>query len=83
LLQRALGRVAANPLIATLLWSLVAYDVRKCPPDRTWASIDSELGPVECRIVTALALDQAGDAELELCRAQQLISELMLRTRHQ
>jgi DNA-binding FadR family transcriptional regulator len=83
LLQRAIGRVAASPLIATLLWSLVAYDVRKCPPDRAWASIDSELGPVECRIVAAMALDRAGDAELELCRAQQLISELMLRTRHQ
>jgi DNA-binding FadR family transcriptional regulator len=82
LLQRAIGRVAANPLIATLLWGVVAYDVRIGPPDLAWASIESELGLLEHRIVTAMLMDRPSDAELELRRAQQLISALILRTQH-
>lgn len=81
LLQRAIGRVAANPMVATLLWGLVAYDVRTGPPDPAWASIESELGLLESRIVTAMVMDRASDAELELRCAQQLISESILRTK--
>ncbi len=79
LLQRALGRVAANPMVATLLWGLVAYDVRIGSPHPAWERIDSELGSVESRIVTAVALDRASDAELQVRRAQQLISSLIHR----
>jgi DNA-binding FadR family transcriptional regulator len=82
LLQRAIGRVAANPMIATLLWGLVAYDVRIGPPDPAWASIDSELGSIESRIVAAMASDQASDAELQLRHAQQLIWTSMVRVNH-
>jgi DNA-binding FadR family transcriptional regulator len=82
LLQRAIGRVAANPMIATLLWGLVAYDVRVGPPNAAWASIDSELGSIESKIVTAMAVDLSGEAELQLRRAQQLIWASMIRIKH-
>jgi hypothetical protein len=82
LLQRAIGRVAANPMVATLLWGVVAYDVRTGPPDLAWASIEPELRLLEHRIVAAMLTDRSSDAELELRGAQQLISELILRTPH-
>ena len=82
LLQRAIGRVAANPMIATLLWGLVAYDVRVGPPNAAWASIDSQLGAIESKIVTEMAADQSSEAELQLRCAQQLIRVSLIRIKH-
>jgi DNA-binding FadR family transcriptional regulator len=75
-LQQALGRAAQNPFISTLLWCLVAYDVRIGPPSAAWDEIECELHEIEDAMVFAIQTGRAADAEINQLRAQALISDL-------
>lgn len=75
-LQREIGLLAPNPMIAALLWCLVAYDLRIGAPELAWNRIDAELGSIESRVVSAMAAGSTPDAEFEMRRAQDLMSSL-------
>lgn len=76
LLLRELGRITRHPLVNTLLWCLVAYDVRIAPPTVPWNHIEAEMLEAEAALVQAIKLDVEQQAELKLRHVQAQISEL-------
>lgn len=77
LLQQALGRIARNPFVNTLLWCLVAYDVRVALPSPPWPNIEKELYQAEQAVVRAIGEGSEVEAENHVRRAQILITEML------
>lgn len=79
LLQQALGRIGRDPMVNTLLWCLVAYDVRVAPSSAPWGETESELRSAEEAVVRAIGEGHESEAELHLRHGQALITELLRR----
>jgi DNA-binding FadR family transcriptional regulator len=80
LLQKSLGKVAKNPLVNTLLWSLVLYDVRVGSHTAGWDEIDTSLRAEEEAIIAAMSEGLEDEAEIRCRRTQSLIAELLYRS---
>ena len=76
LLQQTLGRIGRDPMVNTLLWCLVAYDVRVAPSAAPWREIETDLHSAEEAVVRAISEGLESEAEHHLRRGQALIMQL-------
>ncbi len=79
LLQQAMSRIGRDPLVNTLLWCLVAYDVRVAPSSAPWGEIESELRHAEDAVVRAIEKGLESEAVLHLERGQALVTQVLRR----
>jgi DNA-binding FadR family transcriptional regulator len=77
LLQQALGRIGRDPMVSTLLWCLVAYDVRVAPSIAIWGEIETDLYREEEAVVRAISEGLNTEAEDHLQRGQVLITKTL------
>ncbi len=79
LLQQALGRIGRDPMVNTLLWCVVAYDVRVARSSASWGEIATELHGVEEAIIHAISAGLESQAEFHFRRGHALIMGLFRR----